>query len=181
MHWKYFIALEKDLEAIGRYIELDPLNYSAFSTELSKIFLSSSSEIDVVLKQLCKKIEPNKTCANIDEYSDVIALKIPEFLDEFVYIVRSSIELRPWKTWSRGKSPAWWSSYNKVKHERNLHYQKANLENALNAMAGLMISVFYLQKFETGYDDNKEVTRLLVPESALMRLNENYYYSHVIV
>lgn len=181
MHWKYFIALEKDLETISRYIELDPLNYSAFSTELSKIFLSSSSETDVVLKQLCNKIEPSKTCTNIDEYSGVITLKMPDFLDEFVYIVRSSIELKPWKGWSRGNSPTWWRAYNKVKHERNLHYQKANLENALNAMAGLLISVFYFQKLESGYGDNKEVTRLLVPESTLMRLNENYYYSHVII
>jgi len=181
MHWKYFIALEKDLETISRYIELDPLNYFAFSTELSKIFLSSSSEINVVLKQICKKIEPDKICKNIDEYSDVIALNMPEFLNEFVYIERTSIELKPWKGWSRGNSPTWWGSYNKVKHERNLYYQKANLENVLNAMAGLLISVFYFQNLESGYDNNKNITRLLLPESTLMRLNENYYYSHLIV
>jgi hypothetical protein len=32
---------------------------------------------------------------------------------------------------------AWWSSYNKVKHQRDAHFTLATLHNALNAMGGL--------------------------------------------
>ena len=181
MHWKYFIALEKDLETISRYIELDPSNFNTFSIELTKLLLSSASEIDVVLKLICTSIKPGPQYSNIDDYAEIISENLPEFLNESVLFVRTSIILEPWKNWSKGNSPYWWKSYNKVKHERSSHYKMSNLENALNSVAALMISVFYLQKLEMGNPPNKDVTRLLIPESHFIRLNENYYYSNIIV
>lgn len=42
-------------------------------------------------------------------------------------------------------SPTWWQAYNRIKHHRDQHFLQANLENALNALAGLfvMVLLFY--------------------------------------
>jgi hypothetical protein len=49
----------------------------------------------------------------------------------------------PWQQWDRGENPNWWRSYNDVKHERHGHFASANLENALDAVAGLLVLVSY--------------------------------------
>ena len=47
-----------------------------------------------------------------------------------------------------GKNPSWWRSYNDVKHQRDLHFAEANLENCTNAIAGLFEIVLYCHKAE---------------------------------
>lgn len=53
LHWNYFLAIEKDLENLSRYIEFDESNLKTYSIELTHILFSASSEVDVVMKQLC--------------------------------------------------------------------------------------------------------------------------------
>ena len=90
----------------------------------------------------------------------------------------NSIELRPWKSfrteWYRDakdrkrirarfdSTPAWWSSYNKVKHSRmsptvnpgdEANYTKANLGNVLSAFAGLfLLETAYMETIGTEND-----------------------------
>jgi len=61
-----------------------------------------------------------------------------------VSIPKYILALTPWLDWDQGNNPAWWRSYNNVKHERNAHYAEANLGNALSAIAGLCVLVCYL-------------------------------------
>jgi len=51
------------------------------------------------------------------------------------------------------KTPKWWDCYNKVKHERSLHFREANLENVLFATAGLCVLVLYFY-----YDNLNKLT-----------------------
>jgi hypothetical protein len=53
---------------------------------------------------------------------------------------------RPWNDWGSIDSPTWWKSYNKVKHYRHTCFAEANLKNALDAMAALMIIIMYLYR-----------------------------------
>jgi len=55
LHWNYFLVLESDLEHISRYIEFTTDNFKVYSQEFAHILLAASSEVDVVLKSLCKK------------------------------------------------------------------------------------------------------------------------------
>lgn len=57
-HWNYFLALEKDLEGVSRYIEFCKDNLNTYSIELAHLLLSSASEIDTIAKSVCSILEP---------------------------------------------------------------------------------------------------------------------------
>jgi hypothetical protein len=51
--------------------------------------------------------------------------------------------ITPWNSWTKGENPDWWTEHNKVKHQRDLHFDKANLGNVLRAAAGLLVFLTY--------------------------------------
>jgi len=136
-HWQYFIAIESDLENTARYLEITPDNFDTYSIEYANILLSASSEVDVVSKLLCRQLDPSASYANINDYRTCIASHYPSFSSFVVSIPRYGLARRPWQEWDKGEIPFWWGSYNDVKHERNKYFSEANLENALDAVAGL--------------------------------------------
>jgi len=157
-HWNYFLAIEKDLEAISRYIEFSEANLNTYSIELTHILLSASSEIDVIMKQLCTLIDPEKKTNNIDDYKSVIQSHLSSFIVEEITIDRYGLIAKPWESWKGTENPIWWRGYNNVKHQRNTHFKEANREIA-----------FY------------DTTRQLESASFLRINNEDYYYSQLII
>ena len=79
IHWNYFIALERDLEVISRYIEFDNSNFGTHSVELARLLLSASSEVDVICKLICSIVSPGTKAENIVEYRNIITNKITDF------------------------------------------------------------------------------------------------------
>jgi hypothetical protein len=70
----------------------------------------------------------------------------PNLPEAKVYIPSHSLETTPWEAWQRGDVPSWWDDHNEVKHRRAANYHLANLENALEAVAGLLVLVAYHYK-----------------------------------
>jgi hypothetical protein len=75
---------------------------------------------------------------------------LPRIAEFEVVLHRFGLTLCPWDEWKTNKPgdrvPFWWSDYNKVKHHRDAHFGRANLKNALNAVAGLFVMVLYLYR-----------------------------------
>ncbi len=136
-HWQYFIAIESDLENIGRYIEIATANFGTYSVELARTLLSAGSEVDVIAKVICDRIDPNRNARNINHYRECILSRYPEFPLFEVTIPRYGVVRLPFKEWANEKNPRWWKGYNDVKHERSRCFTDANLENAIDAVAGL--------------------------------------------
>jgi hypothetical protein len=185
LHWNYFIALEQDLANSSRYIEFTTENFSVFSIELAHLLLASSSEVDVVLRALCQLKNPTKDHGNINDYKETIRLHCAEFIEERCYVHRFGLELTPWVNWRGENNPDWWRSYNNVKHQRDEHFREANLKNTLNSVAGLELTILYYYKelfSQTGEDQQfRDVTRKFLPESSLIKFNDDYYYHNLIV
>ncbi|WP_020146510.1 hypothetical protein [Thioalkalivibrio sp. ALJ15] len=183
LHWNYYIALEQDLAKLSRYIEFAEGNFSTYSIELAHLLLAASSEVDVVMKELCRILSPDDQRKNIGDYKRIVEKELPVLIDEKCYVHRFNLTLEPWSNWSGSWHPAWWRSYNKVKHHRAEKYNEANLKNALNAMAGLHALVVHYYatylKDEQGVTDIRRVTDQLQPEPELIKLDENYY-THVL-
>lgn len=183
LHWNYFLAIEKDLENLSRYVEFDQENLDTFSIELTHILFSASSEVDVVIKQLCNLIDPKTKAENINDYRNIINIHSNEFINEEVVIHRYGLTFKPWLNWKNDKNPDWWRCYNHVKHERNLHYREANLQNAINAVGALLLTVVYYYRYTFTQDYGEEIKfrdtiQKLIPESSFMKINNiNYYYS----
>jgi hypothetical protein len=82
-------------------------------------------------------------------------------------------------------TPDWWTGHNKVKHHRDTQFYRANLKNAINSVAALHTLVVYYYKYDFSSRSDtaisfREVTRHLLPESPLMRLNSDYYYGYLL-
>ncbi len=184
-HWNYFLAIEKDLEDISRYIEFSNSNLGTYSIKLAHILLSASSEVDVTMKQLCLLIDSHQSITNINDYRRIIKTSLPEFIDEEIRIDRFGLSYKPWDHWNGDENPNWWRSYNNVKHQRNSHFSDANLLNAINAVGALLLTVVYLYKYTFSNESENEITiknttRQLRPEASFMRMNADYYYKYVI-
>ncbi len=165
-HWNYFLSIERDLETLSRYVELDPRNFACFSIEIAKIVLAAGAEIDVVCKQLCKQLNPQCKAARINAYEDEILIHHPNIPDFQVLLPRFGLTLQPWNEWRfKDRVPFWWTAYNKVKHHRHSHYHAANLENALNAAAGLFVIVLYLYKDKAKFGE-------LLPSPELLSVDQ---------
>lgn len=181
-HWNYYLALERDLENISRYIEFSDANLSTYSIELTHILLSASSEVDVILKQICQIVEPTARAVNILDYQHLIQLHHPTIINEEVSIYKFKLSFKPWETWDQAQSPPnWWTSHNRVKHQRNNHFAEANLRNAINAVGALLIVVtHYYQLAFTREAENpvslKETTSQLDPGPTFLRINADYYH-----
>lgn len=143
-HWQYFLALEKDFEIATRYVEISPDNFNTYSIELAHLLLASSSEVDVVAKALCEKLDPDGKFENIADYRRQLNQSYPLFHSFVITLPRYDLERRPWESIKRDESPPWWLAYNKVKHQRHNEYKQANLENAIDSLAALMALTLYL-------------------------------------
>lgn len=148
IHWHYFIALENDISQFSRFLEIAESNFSSYSIELGRILFAAASEIDVVAKKYCQKIEPNFTADNIGNYKTIITKHYPDFNTIKVHLPRFGLTLTPWNKWRTDTQPLWWRAYTKVKYERHEHFAEANLKNALNAVAALYVLQIFLYRHE---------------------------------
>ena len=170
-HWEYYLVLEKDFLQSERYISFDlgenylydNMEHSnignslTFSNEYIKQYQAICSEVDVILKSICKELDnPNANRMDIG-YTPAIFTKWPSIQTQKVRF--RDIELQPLSNWTNipYHSPNWWSPYNDVKHERIDNYKSANLKNVLNALAGLFILENYFVKYIGDRDNDMDV------------------------
>ncbi len=167
-HWNYLLAIEDDLERLSRFVEFDEKNFDCFSIEISRILLASGAEVEVVCKQICKKLNPASSSNSINGYREEIRTAYPGIPDFEVILPRYGLSLRPWSNWnSTDGVPDWWTAYNKIKHHRDREYSRANLKNALNAVGGLFVMVLYLYK-------KKAVQGELAPRPNLLHVGTDH-------
>jgi hypothetical protein len=170
LHWNYLLAIENDLENLSRYIEFDAKNFACFSIEIARILLTSGAEVDVVCKQLCKKLNASSKADSIHQYRDEIIQAFPQISDFNICMDRYGIILKPWEKWQNTKDdPLWWTAYNKIKHERMSEYARANLENVLNAISGLFVVTLYF------YKDEASSIGGLSPIPKMLQVEEKYF------
>jgi hypothetical protein len=169
IHWNFFLYLEKDLETLSRYVEFCDSNFKCYSLEMARILLAASSEIDVIAKQLCQKIDVNSRADSINQYRNEIISAYPNFPNFKVTIPRFGLNLTPWENWNESNgAPIWWTAYNKVKNHRDTDFYQANLKNVLNSVAGLFVITLYF------YKDMAENAKL-IPMQSLLRVTEDNF------
>lgn len=179
-HWNYFLALESDMLRATRYVEFSLQNKDVYSVEFAQILMSAASEVDVLAKLIVGKIAPTSKPRNIDDYRAAVMAQLPAFADYGVVVPRYGLRVQPWSSWKQAGNPAWWRSYNDVKHERDAYFHQANLENALSALAGLLVTVvqyYRLKLAPQGVLEGKihAITGMLQPSSTLLLLDGDYY------
>jgi len=140
-HWQYFCALEDDLAAARRYVEICEKNLDTYSIEFTHLLLAACSEFDVVAKIACNKIGTQRRkneSVNINYYRRVLLGHWPD-LPRAVVEITYCVDIQPFLEWglTPKKNPVWWTQHQKVKHERHKCFEEATLLNAVRALAGL--------------------------------------------
>jgi len=158
-YWNYFLILESDLVTLSRFVEFTTANFKTHSIEMVHLLLTAASEVDVVIKQLCKRVSPTEPANDMNDYRKILQREYPDLAKMKVCLPRFGLELRPWKNWQQDKSPDWWSDHNKVKHQRGEHFNRANLKNVLDTIGGLFLVLVLF------YRDQTEGHRLVPPPS----------------
>lgn len=148
--WNYYLILEEDFLKVERFIEIEEDNFNTYSKEFVKQFQAICSELDVMFKMFCgyKLTEGNKS---MFDYSKYMKENYPEISNKKAVLIQNGIEIQPFQNWkhdSKEKTLEWWTSYNKVKHNRFEKEKLANLKNVLYSLAGLFLieKFYYLRK-----------------------------------
>lgn len=167
-HWNYFLAIERDVDHLSRYVEFDEKNFACFSIEIARILLASAAEVDVVSKQICGTLDPRSKAETIVAYRNEIVKAYPDIPDFEILLPRFGLTLKPWDEWRKPDGvPLWWTAYNKIKHQRDSQYARANLKNALNSVAGLFVMALHLYR-------NQAQAGKLAPAPELFRVDEQH-------
>lgn len=179
-HWNYFLCIEEDISKLSRWIEPSESNFDCYSLEIARLLMTTSSEVDVVAKLVCKKINHKSKAKGILQYQKELVSKFPNVHKAKVAIPRFGLELTPWQNWQIEESPPiWWQATNKVKHERSEHFHQATLKNLLNAVAGLLLLLILY--YEVDIENLlKPQSCLLIPKSFCVLVGNRYMYMNVI-
>lgn len=144
--WKQYRLLERDLIQTDDYVSIDKDNYDTFSSQYTKLLLTTCSEMDSIAELLCSMHEDkipfgikNKLDVLIEEYPNLKKYRVNT---KYPYDIKN---ITPLAKFADSVSD-WWQAYNDIKHRRvetndagRYNYTKANLKNVLHAMAALYI------------------------------------------
>lgn len=196
-HWNYYETLSRRLDETSRYVNHVPVsdnnnseinNYATYSIEFEQIIVLASIEFESVSKIICKKINPNFNVkwGNIVRISETILTKYPRIVEtEVSTYFRRFKPLENWKISKEINSEnpkkereyveglKWWTTYENLKHQGYDVLLQANLENAMNAVASLLVINLYLQKIFTGNID--------IASASMSRFFSTKYTSKILV
>lgn len=161
IHWNYFLAIEDDVNNLSRYIEFDTSNYSSYSIETAKILMSSTQEIDVLLKQICQK--HGNSSSKEQGYRTFLPTVIPKLINAKVEYPRYNIDFEPFLEWQTNQTPFWWTANNKIKHQRNTNFSDASLKNMLYSVSALLLVNLYYYDSISKLDEIFTGTKNFIP------------------
>jgi hypothetical protein len=128
-----FQSLEAQMLACMDFIPFIEKNKSAVSPKFVTIILEACSLIDSTFREAA---EPSSGHLTMRDYAR--GLENHFELEEAISlgITTPLAFLRPFKNWTT-KAPAWWMSYNQLKHDRLNNFSLASYETAFSALAAL--------------------------------------------
>ncbi len=176
IHWNYFIALEKDLDNLSRYIEFNQSNFCAYSIENAKILMSATQETDVLFKEIYKHHGGTKGQPDITDYFDTMAKNYPKIFGAKVTLISHSIIRTPFANWikstpaKKSDSPPWWKANNDVKHNRDTLFSQAALEYVIDSISALLLLNIHYYTLK-----NKDGRFWPEQDTKLFDLEKNYY------
>ena len=143
-HIRQLELILDDLKSVFKVIEPTEDNKKAYGNTLRNIIILSCTEIDAMMKKILKI---NNFIVKDDKYSTnhyynlKDALRLDEYEVKFMEFEHLG-SYDPFSVWDSEKptqSLAWYDAYNKIKHDREVNFCHATLENALRSITAYAI------------------------------------------
>ena len=155
-----FEILCDDFRRTTEYIEPTDDNLRTFSHRLYELLLRACTDFESICKEELVSAgyaKPPHTM-NINDYKTLEAKFTLEQQYIGVLIWRPvPAYIQPFLDWSTASPPlAWYGAYNEVKHNRNLRFAYANLDNVRHALAGLfaiLVSLKVIHENQFGFQE----------------------------
>jgi hypothetical protein len=164
MHYtRAFLIIQKDLEQLFEYVEPGKEGIKTYSYRIHQLLMRTCIEVEANFKAI---LNENIFTPAVDRFGNPILnmtiykkVDVTHHLSSYAVILpiwngpdRIIKPFRSWRT-KAGGSPEWYKAYNASKHDRHESFKKANLQNLLDAVAGLLVlisSQFGTQDFSAG-------------------------------
>lgn len=137
-------ALEQRLSDANNFVAIVPENAETYSAELARTLTDAGNAFDSTLRAILQgaRAPMRKADYDIIDFCRFLRANDPD-------IHERSVQLRtrfpagvivPFSELASPDSvPAWWTAYNKVKHEGSVEYRRGNLANAVLAVSALAL------------------------------------------
>lgn len=156
------ILIQNDLASIFEYLEPSEESQTAYSYRIHALLMRTCVEIEANFKAIFRE---NIFSASLEKLSmeDYKKVEVTHHLSSYEVMLpiwnisseRSASEIRifkpfgPWESVRETQGPKnlanesldWYQAYNASKHNRHADFKKANLENLVLAVAGLVVLV----------------------------------------
>jgi hypothetical protein len=159
------ILIQNDLRSIFEYLEPSDECRPAYSYRIHALFMRTCIEVEANFKAILEEntfTPPTHRSLNMTDYRKVDATHHLSSYEMMLPIWNGTPPiLKPFDPWRSarglpnpgGLSLPWYQAYNASKHDRHDEFRKANLENLVTAVAGLLVLVssqFGGQDFDAG-------------------------------
>lgn len=178
VYWSYYKSIENMFINTIQYVSPSITNKKTYSDEYAKIILLCGSEVDSILKLICKleKQKPEKRDYSMNDYSKLIdsckLLKEQFYCPECLtttkekYIVASPFEKIQIGVPYSGLD--WWKDYQALKHNRMRNARKGNLKNVVSLLVAHYVLIRHLinylgKNYGIDYVREHNVSNILIP------------------
>jgi hypothetical protein len=137
--------LVQQLDNLLLFVEPSPDGLKCFSHKTRELLILSCTEVENQWRALLKKGGASPINGKDYTTKDYVRIITSTYLNEFTVNLRSttySSKLLPFKNWNASNpttSLVWYDAYNKTKHDRSSHFDKAKLEYIIGAIAANII------------------------------------------
>ena len=170
--WEYYKDLDRQFEDFLVYVPYIEGNENTYSFRLANLLLSVGAHIDSALKEIAKYSDFPKKYPEMlnpigkdgkpryptikDYYPISNEYKLSEQVVTFKCLPNRE-NIQPFEKYieksGKGKTPYWWKSYNKVKHNFNQSFKEAKLKTVRDALAGaFLLNVIHVPASERLFD-----------------------------
>lgn len=149
------LLIQDDLQSIFEYVEPSDEGRPAYSYRIHALFMRACIEIEANFKAILEEntfTPPSNRSLNMTDYRKVDATHHLSSYEVMLPIWNGTPPIfKPFEPWlsargqpaprTGGLSLPWYQAYNASKHDRHDEFKKANLENLVMAVAGLLVVI----------------------------------------
>jgi hypothetical protein len=149
-----FTLIQNDLQSIFEYIEPSDEGRAAYSYRIHALFMRACIEIEANFKAILEENTFNQQTRWL-KMNDYRRVDVTHHLSSYEVILPiwnstspTFKPFEPWRAWRGLEKPKdidlslpWYQAYNASKHDRQDEFKKANFENLVMAVAGLLVLI----------------------------------------
>lgn len=153
------VALQEQMERIFRTVHPTEKNFETYGHNIRNLLLLSATEVEAHWKGILKANGVDGTSTN-DYIKLLSAMKLDEYAIALPFYPWLP-PIKPFAGWSASaptKSLRWYDAYNAVKHDRELHFERAKLIHAIEAVCACA-TIIFAQFGRNGFHDSGQLMR----------------------